>query len=256
MDRVVLCNGNVAEDGRIDLDADDEGFLLGRAVFETLRTYDGRLFALDHHLERLASSAFAMGLKEPNEARIAAELNAAAEGIRGEAVVRVTVTAGGARIVRAANLPPIPEPYRCVTRTFVPPEWLDGTVKHTSRAWSRSAVIDSGVEEVLWTDHDGFLLEGTRSNVFAVVDGALVTPPVDGRCLAGVTRAALIEAALECGTDLQVRPLHISEPFTEMYVSSTLKELTAVDQLNGLPGAGGGAVGLGVLAAFRASINT
>jgi branched-chain amino acid aminotransferase len=252
--RVVLCNGVLVENGRIELDADDEGFLLGRAIFETLRTYDGRLFELDHHLERLASSALAMGIKEPDEDRIAAELTEAADAIQGEAVVRVTVTAGGARIVRAGDLPKIPRPFRCVTRTFVPPHWLDGTVKHTSRAWSRAAVLDAGVEEVLWTDPDGFVLEGTRSNVFAVVDGALVTPPVDGRCLAGVTRTALIEAAIDCGTELQIRPLHFKEEFAEFYVSSTLKELTGVDQLNGAPGAGAGPVGSQVLAAFRANI--
>jgi branched-subunit amino acid aminotransferase/4-amino-4-deoxychorismate lyase len=114
--------------------------------------------------------------------------------------------------------------------------------------------LDAGVEEVLWTDRDGFVLEGTRSNVFAVVDGALVTPPVDGRCLAGVTREALIEAAIDCGTELQIRPLHIKEEFAEFYVSSTLKELTGVDQLNGAPAAGTGPVGSRVLAAFRANI--
>ena len=256
MARVVLCNGVVAGNGRIQLDADDEGLLLGRAIFETLRTYDGCLFELDHHLERLASSAFAMGFKEPDEARIAAELTAAAEAINGEAVVRVTLTAGGTRIVRAANLPTIPNPFRCVTRTFEPPQWLDGTVKHTSRAQSRAAVLDAGVEEVLWTDLDGFVLEGSCSNVFAVVAGALVTPPVDGRCLAGVTRAALIDAALDCGTELQIRPLHLGEEFTELYVSSTLKELTAVDRLNGEETAGSGPVGLAVLAAFRANIHS
>jgi len=202
----------------------------------------------------LASSAFAMGFKDPDEDRIAAELTEAADAIQGEAVVRVTVTAGGVRIVRAADLPEIPDPFRCVTRTLVPPPWLDGTVKHTSRAWSRAAVLDAGVEEVLWTDPDGFLLEGTRSNVFAVVDGALVTPPVDGRCLPGVTRAALIQAAIDCGTEIQIRPLQMKEAFTELYVSSTLKELTPVAQLNGAPAAGAGAVGLKVLAAFRDNI--
>lgn len=256
MGRFVLCNGVVAANGRVQLDADDEGLLFGRAIFETLRTYDGCLFELDHHLERLAASAFAMGLQEPDEARIAAELTAAAEAINGEAVVRVTLTAGGARIVRAADLPPIPYPFRCVTRTFEPPQWLDGTVKHTSRAHWRAAVVGAGVEEVLWTDVDGFLLEGTRSNVFAVVDGALVTPPVDGRCLAGVTRAALIDAALDCGADLQVRPLHGGEAFTELYVSSTLKELTAVDLLNGAEAVGAGPVGSAVLAAFQANIHS
>ena len=254
MKRVVMCNGRVAPNGLVELGADDEGFLLGRAIFETLRTYGGEVYALDHHLDRLASSALAMGLAEPDEKLIAGELISAAEAIGGEAVVRVTLTAGGARVVRATSLPTVPNPFRCVTRPFVPPEWLDGTVKHTSRAWSRAAVLESGVEEVLWTDPDGSILEGTRSNVFAVVNGTLVTPPVDGRCLPGVTRAALIDAAMDCDTPLEIRPLGLNEDFTEFYVSSTLKELTPVAELNGEPCVGSGPVGAKVLDEFRGAI--
>ena len=90
----------------------------------------------------------------------------------------------------------------CVTRRFVPPAWLDGTVKHCSRAYSRMAVLDAGVDEVLWVDDEDNLLEGTRSNVFAVSDGVLRTPPVDGRFLAGVTRSFVLEAAAEAEENL------------------------------------------------------
>jgi len=251
---VVLFNGQRSPDGRIELDAADPGFTLGMAVFETLRTYDGALFRLDEHIERLCASALAMGLRDPDGDRIAAELEDAAEALGQEAMVRVTLTAGGARVVRAAPLPSVPNPFRCATRVFVPPVWLDGTVKHTSRAFSRRAVAESGVDEVLWVDDEGFFLEGTRSNVFAVIGDRLVTPPVDGRLLAGVTRSALIDAAYDAGVPVEVRPIPAAEGADELYVASTLKELTAIDELDGQPTNGAGPVGARVLAAFYAAL--
>ena len=178
--RFVLCNGVPVTSGAVPIDADDEGLLLGRSAFETLRTYDGVLFGLDAHLERLVASCHALGIPAPDESRLVDELNGVAEPIDGEAVVRVTVTALGTRIVRSAPLPSIPSPFRCVTRHWVPPDWLDGTVKHASRAFSRMAVVDAGVEEVIWTDAEGFMLEGTRSNVFAVVAGETTFTPSAG----------------------------------------------------------------------------
>ena len=137
---------------------------------------------------------------------------------------------------------------------FVPPPWLDGTVKHVSRAYSRTAVRDAGVDEVIWIDSDGCLLEGTRSNVFAVRDGVLLTPPLDGRILAGVTREALLDAADDAGIPVQLRPMHKGEALDELYASSTLKELTGIDELDGVDAPGAGPIGQTVMAAFRSAI--
>jgi branched-subunit amino acid aminotransferase/4-amino-4-deoxychorismate lyase len=249
--RAVLVNGQPADGGWVRIDADDEGLLLGRSVFETLRTYGRVVFGIEPHLDRLAASAGAMGIRVPDLDMVADEIIGAADAVSGEAVVRVTLTAGGVRIVRAADLPVVPSPFRCVTRHFVPPDWLDGTVKHSSRAFSRMAVLDAGVEEVLWVDGDGWLLEGTRSNIFVVQDGVFKTPPVDGRILAGVTRSALMDAAEEAGIPIELVAIRLDEACDEFYVSSTLKELTGVDQLNGEPAPSVGPIGTAVLASFR-----
>jgi len=251
----VLCNGQAMDDGQVVLDADDEGFLLGRSAFETLRSYGGGLFALDTHLERLSASCLSLGIGMPNETVVAKELLLAASKVDGDAAVRVTLTASGARIVRAGPLPEVPDPFRCATREFVPPPWLDGTVKHTSRAFSRLAVVQSGADEVIWVDADGDMLEGTRSNVFAVKDGRLITPPVDGRLLAGVTREALIWAAQDAGIEVKLAPLPAEARYDELYVASTLKELTPVASLNGEPTSGEGPVGGAVLDAFYSAVD-
>ena len=251
---VVFVNGVERQDGTVVLDATDPGWTLGMGIFETLRTYDGRLFALDAHLERLCASAMAMGMADPPLAAIAEDLHAACARAKEDISVRVTITAGGTRVVVGRSLPDVPQPFRCATRMFVPPVWLDGTVKHVSRAYSRTAVTDAGVDEVLWTDTEGCLLEGTRSNLFAVRDGVLLTPPLDGRILAGVTREALIDAADDAGIPVELRPLHQDEPFDELYASSTLKELTGIDELDGVEAPGSGPVGQAVTAAFRSAL--
>ena len=249
--RVVLVDGDAKPDGRVSLDADDQTLLLGRGVFETLRTYEGQLYGLQEHLERLAASARTVGVGCPDLEILAQEMATAASQISGEAVVRVTLTHGGHRIVRANPLMALPEQYRCATRVWVPPSWLPGEAKHTSRAHSVLAVESAGVDEVLWTDEDGYLLEGTRSNVFGVIDGVLVTPPLDGRLLAGVTRTALLQAAAVVGVPVCEAPLHKGAPFDELYLSSTLKELCPITELDGAAAPGGGPVGAMVSEAMR-----
>ena len=247
-----IVNGVPAEDGRIVIDQDDS-FFLGHGAFETLRTYGGVLFALEAHLERLMGSCVALGIRVPDEDQMVEDLYAAVRPFGPDAMVRIIVTGAGARIVRAAPIPATPNPFRVATRIFVPPAWLDGTVKHVSRAFSRMAVESAGVEEVLWIDGGGFLLEGTRSNVIGVRDGALVTPPADGRILAGVTREAMLDAATDAGVDVQISSMRAGDRLDELYVCSTLKELTAISEMDGRPAPGSGPVGSAILAAFRAA---
>jgi branched-subunit amino acid aminotransferase/4-amino-4-deoxychorismate lyase len=254
MQRFVIANGAVSEKGLVLLDADDEGLLLGCSVFETLRTYSGELYGIEPHLERLVASCHSMNIPMPDEGVLVSEMEAAAGQIDGEAVVRVTLTAGGVRVVRAATLPSFPSQFRCVTRHFVPPAWLDGTVKHSSRGISREAVRHSGVDEVIWTDADGNMLEGTRCNIIAVQNGTLVTPHLDGTFLAGVTRSTIVECAVNIDVPVQHKAIHQSETFDELYVCSTLKELTPIVELNGEVVGGAGPIGDRVLDQFQKEV--
>ena len=115
------------------------------------------------------------------------------------------------------------------------------------------AVASSGVEEVLWMDENGFLLEGTRSNIVGVLGEVLVTPPADGRILAGVTREAMLDAAVDAGVEVQNVEMSNRVQYDELYVCSTLKELTPVTELDGRPTAGAGPIGDAVMSAFRAA---
>ena len=243
----VLVNGRE----NVGLPGDDPGFTRGLNVFETLRTYGRRPFRLEQHLDRLAGSAASLEIPMPDRDRLREEL-ADLAARADDLVLRVALTAGGNRVttVEPADTRRIGAPIRVATVAMEPPAFLPGTVKHGSRAAWVVACRQLGVDEVMFVDRRGMVLECNRSNVFAVVDGQLCTPQLDGGLLPGVTRGALLEAALEAGIDVRVGPLPATSPFSELYVSSTLKELAPIVALDGVPMPGWGAMGRALQAGF------
>lgn len=247
----VMLDGVHLPDGRGPISLDDPGLTQGLAVFETLRTYGRRPFRLGTHLDRLGASAAWLGVDCPRTA-VEAELWTAAAAIPGECRLHVLLTAGGRRVVRAEplDLTRAGAPVRCVTRDHLPTPWLPGRVKHTSRAgWVLAARL-AGVDEVIWRTPSGDWTEATRSNLFVVRAGVLLTPPDDGRILQGVTRDALLEAARALGLPAREEAVPAG-PCEELYLASTLKELAPVVELDGRPGPGGGPIGAAVLEAFH-----
>ncbi len=249
-----LLDGVPCPDGRGALRLDDPALLLGMAVFETLRTYGGVPFRMDVHLARLGASARFCGIPwdAPREATVADEVRRAATALPGETKINVILTGGGHRIVKAEPLDRsrVGAPVRVATRPWAPSPWLPGRVKHTSRAGWTLAAQAAAVDEVLWEAPEGVWTEASRSNLFVVRDGLLLTPPDDGRILQGVTRDALIEAARDAGVRVDERPV-LTGPCDEMYLCSTLKELAPVTELDGAPGPGAGPIGRAVHAAFQ-----
>jgi len=223
--------GLILVDGKASalVPADDAGLLHGAGVFETLRTYGEEPFRLGVHLDRLQQSAAALGL--------GLDRGAIEEEIRAHLAVdvslRFTLTASGRRILQRRS---IDSSYVGVPRTVAPIEWihpvgLPGNVKHTSRAPWLATAAALGVDEVLLCDPDGLILEANRSNVFAVINGRLKTPPLDGNQLEGVTRGALLDAAKHRGIAVDIEAVPNWAPFEALYLSSTLKELAPVEAI-------------------------
>ena len=253
-ERFVKDGAIVARDAYV-IHGTDRGLTVGMSAFETLRTYAGRLFRLSEHLTRLEGSVQTLGLPWPGAEVVTAELKTSAQGLAPELGVRILITPG-TRLVHASplDLTLVEKPLRVATRTWEPAPWLDGRVKHGSRAPSEIARQRADVDEVFWIGRDGLLTEATRSSIFAVREGRLITPPDDGRILPGVTRSALIDTARELGIEVQERGIAPDEPLSELYASSTLKELSPVIELDGHPAPGGGPVGTRLLLAFRALV--
>ncbi|MSQ03149.1 MAG: hypothetical protein EXR71_14880 [Myxococcales bacterium] len=224
--------------------ADDPGLLSGLAVFEALRTYARRPFRLGAHLARLRASAAWFGIPVPVDGVFAHEIEELIAASPGELVIVVILTDGGRRVVRTTPVDPSRAgcPVRLATIPFDAPPWLPGWVKHTNRAAWLLAARQRGVDEVLLVGADGNWTEANRSNLVAVRDGVVHTPPADGRILDGVTRRVLLECAAADGIRVVETPLAPGS-WDELYVCSTLKELAPVVELDGRAAAGGGPVG-------------
>lgn len=233
----------------------DHGLTVGDGVFETLRAYGGRPFALRRHLERLATSAAGLGLAVPPADVLRSALTdvLAANGLL-DAALRVTVTGGAgplssARavtgptvIVAAAEVPAWPD-----TADVVVVPWprndrgaLAGlkTTSYAENVVALAWALERGADEALFLNLSGHVCEGTATNVFAGLGGRLVTPPLASGCLAGVTRALVVEACGAAEQHLSVEDLAGAE---EAFLTSTTREVQPIRAIDGtvLPDAPG-----------------
>lgn len=233
--------------------ADDEALLRGRAAFETLRVYGGRPFRLHSHLERLESSARAIGLPAPDGAELE-ELATLVLPRSGEAdaVLRFVWTAGPvdgppAGLALLSEVPSWIEEVRARgaravsllgVRAAVP--WLLPGVKSTSYAVNMAAEAEAkrrGADEAVFVDAAGIVLEGTVTNVWWRKGQTLYTPALGLGILAGVTRTALLELAHAEGYAVEEGTYSIDElcEADEAFTSSSVREVMPLVELDGRP---------------------
>jgi branched-chain amino acid aminotransferase len=205
--------GTLVDPTRGGLALDDHGLTAGDGCFEMVAvTGCGQPFALTRHLERLERSCRGLGLPAPDRdevRRACAELLAARIGV---GCLRIVVTAGRGPLgsgrgagattstltVLAATAPSFAPTARVVTGPWIRNERSPITgLKTTSYAENVVALAwahDQGADEVLFRNSRGELCEGSGTNVVCLVDGRFVTPPLSSGCLAGTTRALLLDA--------------------------------------------------------------
>lgn len=253
----VWLNGELIDPGEAVVSVFDHGFTVGDGVFETLKTIGGRPFAVRRHLERLRRSAELLGIDVPLPHHALREVVAevvAAAGLP-EARVRITVTGGdgvaGTRrsggqptlVVTAGPLAPQPAEATAVT---VPWPRNDRSAitgaKVTSYAENVVAMAEArkvDADEAIMPNTRGDLCEGTGTNVFVVLDGALRTPPLMSGCLAGVTRALVLDVVPEADEDNV--PMYRLADASEVLLTSTTRDVQPLRMLDGrpLPGADG-----------------
>jgi branched-chain amino acid aminotransferase len=214
--------------------ASDDGLLRGDGVFEVIRLYAGRPFALGEHLDRLERSAAAIELPVDRQ-RFEAEISALlAEHGEHEAQLRLVVTRGGQRLAFTENLPPYASRDRAsvATVTYSPTLILNG-VKSLSYAANMQATRIAkagGADEAMLVRPDGIVLEAPTSTVFWVsAEGVLRTPGLDVGILASITRDRLIrELEIEEGAF----PLDDLLGATEAFLASTVREVQAISAVD------------------------
>jgi branched-chain amino acid aminotransferase len=258
----IWLDGALVEEEVACISPADHGFLLGDGVFETLRSYDGRMPTLREHLERLGDGARVLGIWHPplEELERGTEKLLAASELA-DARIRITVTSGtgppglgrgegpGTALITAAALRSWPPSATAVVAPWPHDERspLAG-VKTTSRADTVMGLAyarERGADEALFLNGRGNVCEATTANVFAVRDGAVITPPLSAGCLPGITRDHVLRA---CG-ELGIEALESDMPRTafagaaELFLTSStrgVQPLVRVDEAtvgDGSPGA-------------------
>jgi len=223
-----------AEDARIP--ATDPGLLRGDGIFEVLRLYRGRPFALEDHLLRLARSAANLRL-EVDLGAVRADLAAllAACG-PSDAALRYLITRGGRRLGLIEALVPRQDPLAVACIEYVPPRVLDG-IKSLSYAGNMLAgrlAVEAGADEALLVSPHGRVLEGPTSTVFASLDGTtLVTPPLSDRVLDSITRRRLLALLPHAREAVLTR--EELRGAREVFLASTILEVRAVHTIDGEP---------------------
>jgi branched-chain amino acid aminotransferase len=241
----VWVNGRVIGADEATVSVFDHGLTVGDGVFETAKVVGGVPFALTRHLDRLAVSAAGLALRAPDEtlvrSAVGETLAANAEHLGGTMRLRITVTGGtsplgsdrgdaGTTLVVA--LAPATQWATSAKVVVVP--WVrnerapSAGVKTTSYADNVVALAHAkaaGGGEAVFANTVGNLCEGTGTNVFVVRDGMVSTPPLSSGCLAGVTRALLLEWADVVEQDL---PIGVLTEADEVFVTSSTRDVQAV----------------------------
>ena len=261
---IAYWNDRFLREEEIRISPDDRGFLFADALYEVVRSYEGRLFEARAHWERLGYGAKALRFKtiDFHDLTGVAETLIRENGLnRGDATVYVQVTRGEAPRSHAFPPPETPLTIYASARPFVPRRSsLEGVsvILVSDQRWSRCDIkavgltanilahqqaIDRHASEALFV-RDGAVLEGTHTNLFCVLGGTVVTPPRTNYILGGITRRVILGLCKDLSIPVSERPIFESQILEadEIMVVGTTMEITPVLRVNdqslrsGVPG--------------------
>ncbi|MDD4588313.1 MAG: branched-chain-amino-acid transaminase [Heliobacteriaceae bacterium] len=280
MSLIIYLDGEFVTEEQAKISVFDHGFLYGDGIFEGIRAYNGRVFKLDEHLNRLYDSAKAINLKIP--IGIKAMETVVQETLRRnnlrDAYIRLVVSRGKGDL----GLDPknCPQPFvLCIaagislyprefyekglevvtvaTRRNIP-EGVNPRIKslnYLNNIMAKMEAAKAGVLEAVMLNQDGYVAECTGDNIFIVKNGRLITPPPYVGLLEGVTRNAVIDLARAQGIPFaeQVFTRYDLYVADEAFLSGTAAEVIPMVQVDGriLGDGAPGPVTKSLMAAFR-----
>jgi branched-chain amino acid aminotransferase len=255
MSRQVYISGKLVPAEQATVSVFDHGLLYGDGVFEGLRSYQGKVFRLEQHVERLYESARAIRLDIPlSREEMAAAINdtVKANGIK-DGYIRAVVTRGAGTLGLDPNRCSNPQVIIIAdTITLYPREFYDNGLELITSSVIRNhpaalsprikslnylnnilAKIEgqkAGCVEALMLNHKGEVAECTGDNIFLVKHGRLTTPPLDAGILEGITRNAVLELAREAGIEVAESPLTKHDVYVadEAFLTGTAAEIVPV----------------------------
>ena len=284
MAATVNVNGRISPQDEAVIPVFDHGFLYGEGIYETLRTYHGRLFLFERHMRRLRNSARLIDLTitftdDELAAHIRDTIEAASLAGR-EAYVRVLVTRGVGELTYDLKATPKPSWVIIVKPLLSPPaeiyrEGVKVTLVDVIRnhpqsvnpmiksnnlmnsALAAQQALKRGGFEAVMRNYRGELTECTQSNLFMVTNGIALTPPLESGLLPGITREFVFEVGRDADVEVREQVLRDDDLFgaDEAFLTSTTRELVpivAVDERQISDGKPGPITGK-LLQAFRAA---
>lgn len=266
MTEIVYLNGRLVPRFEARLSPFDRGFLYGYGLFETMRAYRGHIFRLDSHLTRLRCSAESIGLthgmlsteegKQSLKAACAATLEA---NELSDARIRLTVSTGEGDMTFDSG--PCPEPTILIAARSLaplPPERYEAGFKaalsflrrnsqsplsrlkstcYLENILARTTARASGYDEAIFLNEQGYLAEGSTTNVFLVRDGELITPSFESGVLPGIARETVLEIARTSNTKATERAVELKELIEaeEAFLTNSILEVMPLTWFEGKP---------------------
>ena len=280
MEPKVYINGKLYPKDEAKISVFDHGLLYGDGVFEGIRCYNGNIFKLSEHIDRLYDSAKAISMEiqlARNELKDAVINTLKANNLK-DSYIRLIVTRGVGRL----GLNPFicAESQVIIITDFIQlyskelyEKGLDAIIVPTIRNHSdalnpnvkslnylnnilaKIECINAGATEGIMLNKDGYVAEGTGDNIFIVKDNEIVTPPTTAGILIGITRNVVIELANEAGMTVKEEQLTRDDLYNadECFLTGTAAEIIPVVNLDGRKIASGkpGKVTLGLLKKYQ-----
>jgi branched-chain amino acid aminotransferase len=253
MEKIFL-NDRIIDIDKACLSVTDSGFLYGAGLFETMRSYNGTVFCLEDHIDRLFSSADALSIKVSRDRKYITDAiyNLMQANNLTDARLRLTVSGGPMSLsedkqqptllITAAQLQPYPKEYyeKGVLTMLCPyrqnpndPTCGHKTTSYFPRMLALQAAHQKGAAEALWFTVDNRLAEGCVSNVFIVKDSIVYTPPLYTPVLAGIARKTVCRLALKNSIELVEKDLTINDVLSadEIFLTNVIMQVMPVVQV-------------------------
>ncbi|MDO9518437.1 MAG: branched-chain-amino-acid transaminase [Methanosarcinaceae archaeon] len=256
---LIYSNGKYVPKSQATTSLYDHGFLYGDGVFEGIRAYNGRVFKLDEHIDRLYDSAKAIALKIPmsKEEMKEAILETLRKNNLTDAYIRPIVSRGVGDLGLDPRKCPVPNIY-IITQEWGAmygdlyevgltaitvairrnaPDALSPNIKslnYLNNILAKIEANEKGGDEAIFLDNNGYVSEGSGDNIFVVKNGKVVTPPTINN-LRGITRAAAIDILKEMDYSITEVNIGMFDLYTadEIFVTGTAAESAPITKVDG-----------------------
>jgi len=257
---LIYLNGKLVPKEEAKVSVFDHGFLYGDGVFEGIRIYNGRIFKLKEHIERLYASAHAIDLKPPltQEELLQATVETVRANNLRDGYIRIVISRGEGDLGLDPKKCPNPtvviiadkiaiypeEVYKkgmkiiTVSTRRNSPQALNPNIKSLNYLNNILAKIEANranVPEAIMLSIEGYVAEATGDNIFIVKNKTLITPPLHLGVLPGITRQTVIELAKERGIITEEKPFTLYDVYTadECFLTGTAAEIVPVVEVDG-----------------------